>query len=68
MRTMANLNLRGVHGYSEASSHVEGFDARRDHSTTYMTPVLETFAQMKREGLPVEIMSGASTGTSLLSG
>ena len=61
--SLANLNLRGVHGYSGASSHVEGFDARRDHSTTYMTPVLETFAQMKREGLPVEIMSGASTGT-----
>ena len=28
-----------------------------------MTPVLETFAQMKREGLPVDIMSGTSTGT-----
>ena len=60
---MDNLRLRGVHGYSGASSHVIGFDARRKHSTQYMTPVIESFKKMQREGLPAEIMSGTSTGT-----
>lgn len=60
---LPGLRLRGIHGYSGASAHVNGFDARRNHSTKVMTPVLETFAQLKRLGLPVEIMSGGSTGT-----
>ena len=60
---LPGLKLRGVHGYSGASSHVEGWDARKDHSETYMTPVIDSFQQMQRDGLPAEIMSGASTGT-----
>ncbi len=60
---LANLKLRGVHGYSGASSHVTGFDAREEHSTQYMTPVIESFETMRRDGLAAEIMSGASTGT-----
>lgn len=60
---LPGLKLRGIHGYSGASAHVNGFDARRNHSTKVMTPVLETYAQLKKIGLPVEIMSGGSTGT-----
>ena len=60
---LANLNLRGVHGYSGASAHVTGFEARTEHSTKYMTPVIESFQRMQRDGLPAEIMSGTSTGT-----
>lgn len=60
---LPGLKLRGIHGYSGASAHVTGFEARRNHSTKVMTPVLETFAQLKKIGLPVEIMSGGSTGT-----
>ncbi len=60
---LPNLRLRGVHGYCGASSHVNGFEERRRHSETYMLPVLETFAAMRKKGLPAEIMSGASTGT-----
>ena len=60
---LENLNLRGVHGYSGASSHVTGFEARKEHSTKYMTPVVESFQRMRRDGLPAEIMSGTSTGT-----
>ena len=60
---LENLNLRGVHGYSGASSHVRGFDARKEHSAKYMTPVVESFRQIQRDGLPAEIMSGTSTGT-----
>ncbi len=60
---LPNLRLRGVHGYCGASSHVRGFERRKQHSETYMLPVLETFESMRKKGLPVEIMSGASTGT-----
>lgn len=60
---LANLSLRGVHGYCGASSHVKGFAERKQHSETYMGPVLESHAAMRKKGLPVEIMSGASTGT-----
>jgi D-serine deaminase-like pyridoxal phosphate-dependent protein len=60
---LPNLRLRGVHGYSGASSHVEGFEARKEHSAKAMRPVIESFRQMQRAGLPAEIMSGSSTGT-----
>lgn len=60
---LPNLRLRGVHGYSGASSHVEGFEARKEHSTKAMSPVIESFREMQRAGLPAEIMSGSSTGT-----
>lgn len=60
---LPGLKLRGIHGYSGVSAHVNGFEARRNHSVKVMTPVLETYAQLKKLGLPVEIMSGGSTGT-----
>ena len=60
---LSGLRLRGVHGYCGASSHVKGFAERKAHSAKYMAPVLESHAAMLKKGLPVEIMSGASTGT-----
>ena len=60
---LPRLKLRGIHCYSGRSSHVNGFPERKEHSETVMAPPLETFEKMKRNGLPVEIMSGASTGT-----
>jgi len=60
---LTNLKLRGIHGYSGGSAHVNTFDARRKHSVDAMTPVLETFANLKKRVAPVEIMSGGSTGT-----
>lgn len=60
---LPGLKLRGIHGYSGSSAHVNGFAARREHSTKVMTPVLETFSQLQKLGLPLEIMSGGSTGT-----
>lgn len=60
---LPNLRLRGIHAYSGASSHVQGFEERRQHSARVMAPALETFARLKRLGLPVEILSGGSTGT-----
>lgn len=60
---LPGLKLRGIHGYSGVSAHVNGFEARRNHSIKVMTPVLETFARLKKNGFPMEIMSGGSTGT-----
>ncbi len=60
---LPNLKFRGIHGYSGASSHVIGFETRREHSAKVMTPVIETFVKLKKMGLPAEIMSGGSTGT-----
>lgn len=60
---LPGLKLRGVHSYSGRSSHVDGFLERKKHSETVMAAPIETFEKMKRNGLPAEIMSGASTGT-----
>ena len=60
---LPHLNLRRVHCYCGKSSHVHGFEERRRHSMESMAAPLETFSRMEREGLPVEIFSGCSTGT-----
>jgi D-serine deaminase-like pyridoxal phosphate-dependent protein len=60
---LPNIKLRGIHGYSGGSAHVIGFEARQQHSKSVMNPVIETFTRLKQMGLPVEIMSGGSTGT-----
>lgn len=60
---MPHLKLRGIHSYSGASSHVTGFEARKEHSHKVMQTPLESFFRMKKAGMPVEIMSGGSTGT-----
>ncbi|MCY4057948.1 MAG: DSD1 family PLP-dependent enzyme [Gammaproteobacteria bacterium] len=60
---LSRLNLRGVHSYSGASSHVVGFAERKAHSEEVMAPPIETYQRMKKAGMPVEILTGASTGT-----
>jgi len=60
---LPNLNLRGIHSYSGTSSHVTGFVERKAHSKKVMTASIETFQRMKKAGMPVEILSGGSTGT-----
>ncbi len=60
---LPHLNLQGLQCYSGISSHVVGFAERRKHSEAAMTPALETFFTIRQKGLPVEIMSGGSTGT-----
>jgi len=60
---LSNLKLRGIHGYSGRSAHVEGFEERKAHSLKVMAAPLDTLARLKKAGIPVEIMSGGSTGT-----
>ena len=61
--SLPGLELWGVHGYSGASSHVKGFEERKQHSEKYMVPVIDSFKSMVKAGAPARIMSGASTGT-----
>ena len=58
-----HLRLRGIHCYSGASAHVIGHAARREHSARALAPAMATFAELRREGVPLEIFSGGSTGT-----
>ncbi len=60
---LPSLKLHGFHCYSGSSAHIAGFEARRQHSLNAMTPAMEMFAQLKQRGLPMEILSGGSTGT-----
>jgi len=60
---LPNLKLRGIHSYSGPSSHVTGFEERRAHSRRVMAAPIETFFKLQEEGLPMEILSGGSTGT-----
>ena len=60
---LSRLNLRGVHSYSGASSHVVGYAERKAHSEEVMAPPIETYQRMKKAGMPVEILTGSSTGT-----
>lgn len=60
---LPHLKLRGVHAYSGASSHVQGFEARKEHSARVMQGPIESFLRMQKAGMPVEILSGGSTGT-----
>ncbi len=60
---LPGLRLRGIHCYSGSSAHVTGFEQRRAHSEKAMSPAIATFRALRREGLPMEILSGGSTGT-----
>jgi 3-hydroxy-D-aspartate aldolase len=57
------LRLRGLQGYAGHCAHVMGWGKRRDASLAAMAPLMETRALFEREGLPVEIVAGGSTGT-----
>lgn len=60
---LPHLVLRGIHSYSGASAHVTGFAARQAHSAKAMAPAIATFRDLRQEGIPLEILSGGSTGT-----
>ena len=57
------LRLRGLQGYAGHCAHVIGWEARQAASRAAMTPLMETRALLERDGLPVEIVAGGSTGT-----
>jgi 3-hydroxy-D-aspartate aldolase len=60
---LPRLRLRGLQCYSGTTAHVVGYEARRAHSLQALTPALDLFAELRKRGLPMEIMTGGSTGT-----
>jgi D-serine deaminase-like pyridoxal phosphate-dependent protein len=58
-----NLKLIGVMGYSGGASHTHGWEERKRKSLEDTAGLLETAAMARKAGLPVEIVTGGSTGT-----
>jgi D-serine deaminase-like pyridoxal phosphate-dependent protein len=58
-----NLTLRGLMGYSGIASKTHGFAERTKKSRDDTAGMLETVAHARAAGLPVEIITGGSTGT-----
>jgi D-serine deaminase-like pyridoxal phosphate-dependent protein len=58
-----HLTLAGMMGYDGVVAHTRGFDERMKKSRDDTRPMLETVAQARAAGLPIEIITGGSTGT-----
>jgi D-serine deaminase-like pyridoxal phosphate-dependent protein len=58
-----HMKLAGIMGYSGGASHTHGWEARKKKSTDDVTAMLETVELCRKSGLPVEIITGGSTGT-----
>jgi D-serine deaminase-like pyridoxal phosphate-dependent protein len=61
--TSKHAQLEGFMAYSGGASHTKGWEARRKKSATDLAGVQETVALAKKAGIPVNIVSGGSTGT-----
>jgi D-serine deaminase-like pyridoxal phosphate-dependent protein len=61
--TSKNLKLIGIMGYAGGAAHTHGWAERKDKSQSDLAGTLETVAAARTAGLPVEIVSGGSTGT-----
>ncbi len=61
--TLKNLRLIGLMGYSGGASHTKGWTERKKKSEQDLAGMLESVAMARKAGLPVEIVTGGSTGT-----
>ena len=61
--TSKNLKLFGIMGYAGMAAHTHGFEERSQKSRSDLSGMLETVAAARSAGLPVEIITGGSTGT-----
>ena len=57
------LNLRGLQGYAGHCAHVPGYANRRKTSHRWMNRLMKTRDLFEKNELPVEIVSGGSSGT-----
>jgi 3-hydroxy-D-aspartate aldolase len=57
------MQFEGFMAYSGGAAHTKTWEARRKHSSDDLAGVRETVALARRSGLPVNIVSGGSTGT-----
>ncbi len=58
-----NLKLIGLMGYSGGASHTHGWSERKKKSQNDLAGLMESVALARKAGLPVEIVTGGSTGT-----
>jgi len=58
-----NLKLIGLMGYSGTASHTHGWEERKKKSHDDLAGLMESVELAKKAGLPVEIVTGGSTGT-----
>jgi D-serine deaminase-like pyridoxal phosphate-dependent protein len=58
-----NLTLVGMMGYAGAAAHTHGWSERMKRSREDTAGMLETVAAARSAGLPVDIVTGGSTGT-----
>jgi D-serine deaminase-like pyridoxal phosphate-dependent protein len=63
VRRQPALNLRGLQGYAGQCAHVIGFEERRRASRRVMGRLMKTRELFEKDGLPVDIVSGGSSGT-----
>ncbi|HXJ81838.1 MAG TPA: DSD1 family PLP-dependent enzyme [Candidatus Methylomirabilis sp.] len=63
VRHQPALNLRGLQGYAGHCAHVLGFEERRRVSRRWMARLMKTRELFEKQGLPVDIVSGGSSGT-----
>ena len=57
------MQFEGFMAYSGGAAHTKGFDARKKRSMDVLAGVRESRDLAKKAGLPVNIMTGGSTGT-----
>jgi len=58
-----NLKLIGFMGYSGTASHTHGWEERKKKSMDDLAGLMESVSAARKSGLPVEIVTGGSTGT-----
>ena len=61
--TSKHLKLIGLMGYSGGASHTHGWEQRRKKSQDDLAGLMESVGLARKAGLPVEIVTGGSTGT-----
>jgi len=57
------MQFEGFMAYSGAAAHTKGFEARKKKSMDVLADVRESRDLAKKAGLPVNLISGGSTGT-----
>ncbi len=58
-----HMRLQGLMGYSGGASHTHGWAERRQKSANDLVGLRETVELCRKSGLPINIISGGSTGT-----